>query len=154
VDLLGRLIFAEGASQFRKPGVYLGLGNTVLNRMKARGFPNTLQGVILERAQNGVPQFASVGGRLWNAAANPAALTGDDATAYQAARAIAQDLLYGSEFNSYDPTLGATYFYSTTNNSPPAGFFTDRTNSGRLRETYRAGDPRSGEFRFLRDTQP
>jgi Cell Wall Hydrolase len=122
--------------------------------MKARGFPNTVQGVILERTPNGVPQFASVGGRLWNSAANPAALTGDDATAYQAARAIANDLLYGSEYNSYDPTLGATYFYSTRNNSPPAGFFMNSLNSGRLRETYRSGDPMRGEFRFLRDTQP
>jgi len=49
VDLLARLIFAEGANQFRKPGVYLGLGNTVLNRLKGPGFPKTLQDVILER---------------------------------------------------------------------------------------------------------
>lgn len=154
VELLARLIFAEGANQFRKPGVYLGLGHTVLNRMKARGFPNTLQGVIFDRTPSGVPQFESVGGNLWNLAGNPGALTADNAIAYQAARATANDLLYGSEYNFDDPTGGATYFYSTTRNSPPAGFFTNRINSGRLQETYKAGDPRTGEFRFLRDTQP
>ena len=154
VELLARLIFAEGANQFHKPGVYLGLGNTVLNRMKARRFPNTLQGVTLDRTPNGVPQFASVGDRLWNSAANPAGLTGRNAIAYQAARAIANDLLYGSEYNFDDPTGGATYFYSTKNNSPPAGFFANSINSGRLRETYKAGEPRLGALVRDRATTP
>jgi hypothetical protein len=92
--------------------------------------------------------------KLWSLAGNPGALTADNAIAYQAARATANDLLYGSQYNFDDPTTGATYFYSTTNNAPPAGFFTNRINSGRLRETYRAGEPRLGEFRFLLDTQP
>ena len=114
-----------------------------------------MQDVILERAPSGAPQFASVGGRLWNSAANPAALTGNDAIAYRAARGIANDLLYGSEFNSYDPTVGATYFYSSPTNTPPPGFFTSRVNSGRLQKTYEAGRPQYGDiFTFLRDTQP
>jgi spore germination cell wall hydrolase CwlJ-like protein len=155
VDLLARLIFAEASGQFRAPGAYLGVGNTVLNRVKSRGFPKTLQDVILERAPNGVPQFASVGGRLWNSAANPGALTRNDAIAYQAARTLANDLLYGSEYNFEDPTGGATYFYSSGTNTPPPGFFSSRINSGRLRKTYEAGRPQYGDiFTCLKDTQP
>ena len=154
VDLLARLIFAEAAGQFRAPGAYLGVGNTVLNRVKARGFQKTLQNVILERTPSGVPQFESVGRRLWNSAANPAALTGNDDLAFRAARATASELLYGSDYNTQDPTAGATYFYSSRNNTPPPGFFTGRINSGRLQKTYEAGRPQYGDiFTFLRDTQ-
>ena len=79
VDLLARLVFAEAGGQFRAPGAYLGVGNTVLNRLKARGFPKTLQGVILGRTASGAPQFAGTQNRQWRDAANPAALTGPDA---------------------------------------------------------------------------
>lgn len=133
VDLLARLIFAEAAGQFRAPGAYLGVGNTVLNRVRSRGFPKTLQDVILERTPNGVPQFQSVGGRLWNAAANPAALSPSDQLAFRAARATANELLYGSDYNPQDPTAGATYFYSSRNNAPPPGSSPD----GSIRAVWR-----------------
>ena len=158
VDLLGRLIFAEAADHFRKPGAYQAVGSTVLNRLKARGFPKTLQGVILGRAPGGAPQFAGTQNAQWRRAANPAALTGENAIAYSAARAVARDLLYGTtDYDLADPTLGGTYFYSVPSTPPPTGgdhpppgkFFTDGINSGRLRESYKVG-----QFRFLRDTQP
>jgi len=139
-ELLARLIFAEGASEFKKPGAYLGIGNTVLNRVGVPGFANTLRGVITQPGQ-----FQSVGGRLWNDAANPAGLTGLDATAYAAARSLAEDLIGGSEYLFDDPTGGATYFYS---GPTPVGFFTRQTRSGRLQPTYKGG-----KFTFLRDTQ-
>ena len=148
VDMLARLIFAEGAGQAAKPGVYLGIGNTVLNRIGKPGFANSLQGVINQRLPNGTRQFDSVGGRLWNQAANPSALTGPNATAYNAARALANDLLYGSEYIFDDPTNDSTYFYSSGTRLPPRGFFTTAERSGRLRREYDAGD-----FFFLRDTR-
>lgn len=151
-NLLARLIFAEGAGKFRVPGVYLGIGNAILNRVGKPGFRNTLQDVVQQRVQ-----FQSVGGDLWNKAGNPAGLTGDNATAYAAALQMARDLVEGGEYVFDDPTGGATYFYSTKNGSPPDGFFTRNTNSGRLQETYRgrkvSPEPDDPEYRFLRDTQ-
>lgn len=148
VDTLARLIFAEGANQAAKPGVYLGIGNTVLNRIGKPGFANSLQGVINQILPNGTRQFDSVGGPLWNQAANPSALTGPNATAYNAARALANDLLYGSQYNFDDPTGDSTYFYSSGTGLPPRGFFANAERSGRLRREYKAGD-----FFFLRDTR-
>src|SRR5882672_11516024 len=121
IESLARVIFAEGADQADKPGAYLGIGNSVLNRVGAPGFPNTVQGVISQRTPNGTPQFASVGGDLWNKAANPANLTGKNATAYNAALSLAHDLIIGNEYLPEDPTGGATYFYS---GKTPGGFFT------------------------------
>ena len=72
------------------------------------------------------------------------------------ARALANDLLYGSEYNFEDPTDGATYFYSSgAPNTPPSGFFANSIRAGRLRTTRYAGDRRYGAtFTFLKYTQP
>ena len=143
VELLGRLIFAEAANHYNKPGAYRAMAHTVLNRVGQPGFRNTLQDVILQPNQ-----FNSVGGELWNRAGNPTALTGANALAYAAALYTANEILGGSEYETGDPTGGATYYYSSGNDKIPGRFFPDRINSGILIPTYKAGD-----FTFLKDTR-
>jgi len=66
------------------------------------GFADTLWYVIAEPGQ-----LDSVGTLLWNDAANPASLTGPNATAYAEALTAANGILDGQ---ISDPTGGAVFF--------------------------------------------
>jgi len=141
VRLLGRLIFAEGADHWDKPGAMEGIGWTVRNRMGAPGFPKTLDGVVFQPRQ-----FQGVGNRQWNNAADPSALTGTDALAYQHAQDVARGILNG---DISDKTGGATYFFTSPDGAPPNDFFTKKLESGRLE---RSGNS-IGKFTFVREPQ-
>lgn len=93
-DLLARLIRAEAGGE-----PYLGqvaVGAVVINRVLDPEFPDTIQGVILQRTW-GFAQFTPIdNGTIWL----PATQTAKDA---------AREALEGS-----DPTGGALYFYNPT----------------------------------------
>jgi spore germination cell wall hydrolase CwlJ-like protein len=127
-ELLARLIFAEAAGQYDRPGVYDAIAHTVLNRVGQPGFRSNLPDVIFMPKQ-----FASVGGTLWNKAADPSTLEPENARAYARALSAANEVLSGA--NLTDPTHGATYFYSGKATQPPSGFFSDRIKSGVLART-------------------
>ena len=130
-DLLAHLMFAESAGV---PAAYPAIGYSIVNRVGAPGFPSSLTAVIFEPNQ-----YASVGGKLWNAAANPSQLTGANAASYAQARRIATGILNGT---IPDPVPGATYFYSGS----PSHWFQEEVNSGVLTPVSYSVRP----FTFLR----
>ncbi len=139
VQALARLVFAEAANS---PDAYAGVGWSVVNRVGAQGFADSLQGVIYQLDGNGNYQYNAIGGKLWNAAGDPGSLTGANATAYRSAYATA----FGIEVGRVsDPTGGAKFFYS---GATPTGFFSRAISSGRLVPTYTAGP-----FTFLKAPQ-
>lgn len=148
VDLLARVIFAEGANHANVPGAMEGIGWVARNRMGAPGFPDTLRGVINKTDARGIPEFAAVGNAiwpgndLWKEAADPSTLEGSNIDAYKRAHDVAQGILSGQ---IADPTGGATYYY--TGDKPPPVFFAPRMASGRLVKSVGLG-----KFTFLRDT--
>jgi len=134
--LLARMIFAEAANSHNVANAYEGVGWTALNRLGARDFGRTFQDIFVPG------QFNAMSDPLWAQAQDPSQLSGTNADAYRRALAVARGILDGK---IPDPTRGATFFYS---GDTPNGFFTDKINSGRLVQTYRAVP-----FTFLRDTQ-
>jgi spore germination cell wall hydrolase CwlJ-like protein len=126
--LLARLIFAEGANNYKEPHAFEGIGWTAVNRIGERGFPDTLAGVIYQPNQ-----FNAVTNNLWNRAANPAILTGDEARAYALANSVAEGIVNGE---TLDPVDGATFFHS---GSLPRGFFTNQVRAGRLTSREKLG---------------
>ena len=112
------------------PGVYDAIAHAVLNRVGQPGFRKNLRDVIFMPKQ-----FASVGGELWNKAADPSTLEPENARAYARALSTANAVLSGLGANLPDPTHGATYFYSGKPAQPPSGFFSDRIKSGVLART-------------------
>lgn len=153
VNLLGRMMFAEGADHYNVPGAMEGIGWVARNRVGASGFPDTLRGVINQTDSRGIPQFAAVGNAihqgnaLWTQAANPSALTAPNSDAYKRAQDVARGVLSGQ---IPDPTGGATYYYTSSDGQPPPRdkFFINAMKSGRLVRS--AGSV--GKFTFLRDT--
>jgi spore germination cell wall hydrolase CwlJ-like protein len=140
VKLLARLIFAEAASNYWHPSAMAGVGWTVKNRVGAPGFPDTLEGVIYK------PKQFAVGTRLWDAAANPASLTGPDARAYNRALETARGVLQGE---IADPTKGARFFFSgKPGEDPPKGFFRDGLANETLEKSI---EERLGDFTFVRE---
>jgi len=129
-ELLARLIFAEAAHEYDRSGVYDAIAHTVLNRVGQPGFRSNLRDVTFMPKQ-----FASVGGTLWNKAADPSTLEPENARAYARALSTANEVLSGRDANLTDPTHGATYFYSGKATQPPGGFFSDRIRSGVLART-------------------
>lgn len=104
-SLLARVIYAEGAGT---PDDFGALGWSVVNRVGAPGFGNTLNDVIHQPGQ-----FTSVkggGSRLWRETADPSKLTGIKATRFRQAQQVAQGILGGS---IADPTGGAPYFFAS-----------------------------------------
>jgi spore germination cell wall hydrolase CwlJ-like protein len=155
VDVLARMIFGEGADHYDVPGAMEGIGWVARNRIGARGFPDTLTGVINQTDTRGIPQFSAVGNAIWNGnkpwtqAGNPSTLQGSDIAAYKRAHDVAQGILSGQ---IADPTGGATYYYTSNDGQPPGGpdgFFSKAMNSGRLVQSA----DRVGRFTFLKDTQ-
>ena len=118
--LLARVMFAETAGV---PAAYRAVGWSIVNRVGAPGFPNTLSGVIHERNQ-----YQSIGGVLWIKARDPSQLTGPDASSYAKALKIANGILNGTIL---DPTRGATYFYSGN----PSPWFEKEISLGELLPT-------------------
>ena len=121
VDLLARMIFAEGDSLYRVPGAMEGIGWVARNRVGTRGQPDTLRGVIYNTGKYGIPQFQATGNEMWPGntpwvrAADPSTLTGPDVQAFQRAHDVAQGILSGQ---IPDPTGGAVRFH--TSKSPPS----------------------------------
>ncbi|MHB8530721.1 MAG: RHS repeat-associated core domain-containing protein [Caulobacteraceae bacterium] len=139
--LLSRLMFAEAAGA---PAAYAGIGWTVLNRVGAPGFPNSLEGVIFQEYGNGQYEFNAVGGVLWNETGDPSSLTGSNALSYAQAFRVSVGILTGG---IPDPTNGALFFYSGTT---PPGFFARALSKGTL---VVAVPPVDG-FSFLKATPP
>lgn len=143
-DLLARIIFSEGAGN---PADYPALAWSVVNRVGARRFPDSLSGVLQQTDKNGNYQLG-YDTPLWRASANPSSLTGGNALSYQKASDIAAGVLNGS---IPDPTGGALYFHS--GDLPGAGFFPKGLASGRLAKSLSPGNQYHGVFSFYRDTQ-
>lgn len=104
-----------------------GIAWLVRNRVEANKSwlgGSTYHGVIHHKGQ-----FTSVGGRLWNMAGDPNALSVLDIKAYKRALTLAREIYKGS---IADPTGGALFFHSGQRESLPsnsAAFF------GRLKPT-------------------
>jgi len=141
-DLLARIIFSEGAGN---DADYPGLAWSVVNRVGARRFPDSLSGVLQQTDRNGNYQLG-YDTPLWRASGDPNSLTGKNALSYQKASDIAEGVLNGS---IPDPTGGALYFHSGA--IPSAVFFPKAIASGRLVQSPQDGY--RGAFKFYRDTQ-
>jgi hypothetical protein len=139
-ELLARIIFSEGAGV---SGDYPALAWAIVNRVGARGFPSTLQGVINQADSKGRPELG-INTPLWTSSALPDSLTGLNALSYQKALSVADGVLNGT---ITDPTQGARYFYSGA--MPSKGFFPNAISSGRLVPAPFPGTA----FTFYRDTQ-
>lgn len=139
-ELLARVIFSEGAGV---SGDYPALAWAIINRVGARGFPSTLQGVINQTDSKGRPELG-INTPLWSSSALPDSLTGLNALSYQKALSVADGVLNGT---IRDPTQGARYIYSGAMLSK--GFFPNAISSGRLVPSAYPGTA----FTFYRDTQ-
>ncbi len=138
-ELLARIIFSEGAAVSND---YPALAWAIVNRVGARGFPSTLQGVINQTDSKGRPELG-INTPLWVDSGNPDSLAGLSALSYQKALSVADGVLDGT---ISDPTRGARYFYS--GDPPSKGFFPNAISSGRL-----VPAPPGTAFKFYRDTQ-
>ena len=133
VGLLARIIFAEGAQDFRVPNALEGIGSVILNRVASRGvgMPSTIDAVIMQPGA-----FDGVNNSLFAVAQNPANLTGTNAQAFAQSLTVARGLLSGSII---DPTSRALFFFSGNLNQPPNGEFRRNIASGRLFHTSSFG---------------
>lgn len=139
VNLLARLIFAEGANHHDRPGAMEGIGWTVANRVGAPGFRKTLKEVIYQPGQ-----FAGRFNDLWAEAADPKTLTGPNQIAYGKARAVAEGVL---ERRIPDPTGGAQFFYSSHDGNAPGTWFPGEISATRLIPSL---EEPIGRFYFLK----
>jgi len=105
IRLLARIIFAESAQDYDKPGAMEGVGWTVRNRVESGDFGGkTYQDVIFAPRQ-----FNAVGGPLWRKADDPSTMEPEDAKAYARALEVARGVYRGTV---PDPTNGSIGFHS------------------------------------------
>lgn len=67
-------------------------------------------------------QYASVGGRLWNAAANPSMLNRFETPIWSLSLRVANGVLQGTIADPF-ASQGGTYGFRTTWSGPPGGSF-------------------------------
>jgi spore germination cell wall hydrolase CwlJ-like protein len=134
VGLLARIIFAEGAQDFRVPNALEGIGSVILNRADSQGvgMPSTIDAVILQPGA-----FDGVNNSLFALAQNPNSLNGINVQAFTRSLAVAQGLINGS---IKDPTGRALFFFSGQLSQPPNGEFRRNIASGRLIHTTSFGN--------------
>lgn len=109
IILLARLIYAEAGVVYNVKDAMEGVGATVRNRVRSRGYPKSYSGVIFQRGKDGKYEYRAVGSRRWQEASRPHDLKGSEAAAYARALAVAEGIFYG---RIPDPTKGAIMFHS------------------------------------------
>jgi hypothetical protein len=111
-ELLARMIFAEGAQDYRMPGLFQALGSTALNRQGLPEYDTSIADILRAARQfQGIGHLSPDPAQppLWEQSANPDRLTGPNRAAFAAARSVADDLAAGV---LSDNTGGATRFGS------------------------------------------